>query len=1064
MRLTFRQGLVAAPAPTSFLTVNGSNGIDLVVGQIPVVATAAFSTSDYLIGEYASVVNAWGPFPIGPVTQYLYWQINEATGAIVRGSTTLTPVISGVAPASPAVGQIWWNTNLNQMNIWNGSVWNTTILVFAAQLTNGAILQYFENIGPGFSQVGLNGLHVDAGFVLTDGFGGVFRDQAGALLTTETNLISNDTGSQVKLDNALLVVTTYNLPIPAFTLVYLNNGLATPASSDPVNFQVQAPIAMITEATPGNTAAALSTAGKIVINTAWEGTLITSPAQFGLPVYCDNFGNITFVKPSSSKYVRVGTVLNNNSILLSFDWETDLSSAAIGSGVQEVLSTSPIMITGSAQFPVVNIQPVTISQPGFLSSTDFTTFLNYGPLIATKVNSSFSGWTIAQVVGLQSTLNGKINVVGGVIGNLPAFAASGQLADSGIAASTINAKVDKVPLATSGDFAAFMSGGNIVDSGFNASSFAGATTTANSIATLTSDINTINITLSSKANFVAGGMAGDFVSLQSDGDIADSGFSSSSFAGASATATALANINSSIVSINSSLNTKVDKPGSVTAGNFASFVAGGDIIDSGFNNGSFIAINSTSIQQSQIVGLALALSSKVNKSGDTMTGALTVPSFNVGSVFSIQPSGEIDLSGTAGSTGQVLTSNGTGNPASWATISSVSNLSGGSAGSVPYQTFTSTTAQLPIGTTGQVLTVVSGLPAWASPAAGPTPANLLTGTTLAANVVNSSLTTLGALTSLTVTGAASASMFSGSGAGLTGIAPSLIVGGLAGGAAGSLPFQSASNTTMMLGIGTAGQVLTVAGGVPTWSNPGAAGVSSVTGTVNQITVSPTSGNVVVSLPSSVTISGTSTAGMFFGDGSNLTSINGANIQAASVPNSALVNSSVVVDVDGAGAGSVSLGGTLTLFGSAIQGITTSIAAGSQVTISAVDATTSQKGVSSFNASQFTVTAGAVSLNTGPAAPHVTAQTGTTYTAVAFDYIIADTTANPLTVTLPASPTIGQVVWFVDGAGTWATNNLTVAPNGSDKINGTVGSLIANQNRENFSLVYYNVAQGWIIGV
>src|SRR5579859_5058484 len=132
------------------------------------------------------------------------------------------------------------------------------------------------------------------------------------------------------------------------------------------------------------------------------------------------------------------------------------------------------MITGSAQFPVVNIQPVTISQPGFLSSTDFTTFLNYGPLIATKVNSSFSGWTIAQVVGLQSTLNGKINVVGGVIGNLPAFAASGQLADSGIAASTINAKVDKVPLATSGDFAAFMSGGNIVDSGFNASSFAGA--------------------------------------------------------------------------------------------------------------------------------------------------------------------------------------------------------------------------------------------------------------------------------------------------------------------------------------------------------------------------------------------------------------------------------------------------------------------------------------------------------------------------------------------------------------------------------------------------------------
>lgn len=41
---------------------------------------------------------------------------------------------------------------------------------------------------------------------------------------------------------------------------------------------------------------------------------------------------------------------------------------------------------------------------------------------------------------------------------------------------------------------------------------------------------------------------------------------------------------------------------------------------------------------------------------------------------------------------------------------------------------------------------------------------------------------------------------------------------LAGGASGSLPYQSASGTTAMLGIGSTGQVLKVVGGLPAWSS------------------------------------------------------------------------------------------------------------------------------------------------------------------------------------------------------------------------------------------------------
>lgn len=58
---------------------------------------------------------------------------------------------------------------------------------------------------------------------------------------------------------------------------------------------------------------------------------------------------------------------------------------------------------------------------------------------------------------------------------------------------------------------------------------------------------------------------------------------------------------------------------------------------------------------------------------------------------------------------------------------------------------------------------------------------------------------------------------------------------LAGGSNGTIPYQSASGTTQMLGVGTASQVLTSAGvGAPTWATPAATGVTSVAATVPSI--------------------------------------------------------------------------------------------------------------------------------------------------------------------------------------------------------------------------------------
>lgn len=74
-----------------------------------------------------------------------------------------------------------------------------------------------------------------------------------------------------------------------------------------------------------------------------------------------------------------------------------------------------------------------------------------------------------------------------------------------------------------------------------------------------------------------------------------------------------------------------------------------------------------------------------------------------------------------------------------------------------------------------------------------------------------------------------------------------------------------------------------------------------------------------------------------------------------------------------------------------------------------------------------------------------------YTAVAGDKIVADTTAASFTITLPASPTVGESVILADG-GNWETNNLIVARNGST-IEGTAENLTIDINSIQLELVY-----------
>jgi len=82
-----------------------------------------------------------------------------------------------------------------------------------------------------------------------------------------------------------------------------------------------------------------------------------------------------------------------------------------------------------------------------------------------------------------------------------------------------------------------------------------------------------------------------------------------------------------------------------------------------------------------------------------------------------------------------------------------------------------------------------------------------------------------------------------------------------------------------------------------------------------------------------------------------------------------------------------------------------------------------------------------------------------FTALANEGYFCNTTSAAFTVTLPASPTVGDVVGIKDYANTFDTNNLTINPNGN-KINSSTDNSILNVQGAAGELIYIDSTQGW----
>ena len=99
-------------------------------------------------------------------------------------------------------------------------------------------------------------------------------------------------------------------------------------------------------------------------------------------------------------------------------------------------------------------------------------------------------------------------------------------------------------------------------------------------------------------------------------------------------------------------------------------------------------------------------------------------------------------------------------------------------------------------------------------------------------------------------------------------------------------------------------------------------------------------------------------------------------------------------------------------------------------------------------------------STGEISWSTTVKTTGTFTAVAGVGYFLNTGGGTITVNLPAGAA-GSSVALADYAGTWQTSNVTVTPNGVEKMGGIAAGVTLSTEGQSVTFVYIDGTQGWV---
>ena len=238
------------------------------------------------------------------------------------------------------------------------------------------------------------------------------------------------------------------------------------------------------------------------------------------------------------------------------------------------------------------------------------------------------------------------------------------------------------------------------------------------------------------------------------------------------------------------------------------------------------------------------------------------------------------------------------------------NIGGGTAGALPYNTGSGATSFLSLGTTNYVLTAGATAPQYVSQS------TLSVGS--ATNATNATY--------------------------------------LIGGVAGAVVWQSATGVTGFTAAGTTGQFLQSNGtGTPTWATPVSYATvtddTTTNGTRYPLFANQTSGSLTTEYTSSTKLQYNPSTGVF-----TSTQFSGSGAGLTSIPNSALTNSSITI-----GSTAISLGGTATTI-AGLTSVTSTTFVGA-LTGNASSATTATTATTATNATNIAITDNTSSVST-----------------------------------------------------------------------------------------------------
>jgi hypothetical protein len=115
----------------------------------------------------------------------------------------------------------------------------------------------------------------------------------------------------------------------------------------------------------------------------------------------------------------------------------------------------------------------------------------------------------------------------------------------------------------------------------------------------------------------------------------------------------------------------------------------------------------------------------------------------------------------------------------------------------------------------------------------------------------------------------------------------------------------------------------------------------------------------------------------------------------------------------------------------------------------------------FSGSTIAIASGATQTGfgrTGTVNWDTTAKTAN-FTAVSGEGYFVNTTSGAIIVSLPAG-VAGAIVSLADYTNTWQTNNVTITPNGSEKIGGVAASATLDTEGQSVTFVYVDATEGW----